>query len=284
MSLRSSLVWVLMGMGLLLGSCSSDKGGRDNRYDQVQHQIDKGDYTAAIETTEEMLQGNEQDHQARVLMASAYAARAGVFMRNYLDLARDFFETTEEAERMFDERGFVVFKRLEARNGTDGDALKILQALYKAVWRVSDVLHKIDLVPTLAQGPQQDDLQRAIEILAEDTELKGGPAFYRGLLRLTLLKSRIKTDYYVMDIQVCKIDSFTLAEQLGLVGDEFLPVFEDLIVGSMSESRRKTFARARDETIKALDDVLQLIVVHAITMDSLDMEPIVEDLGGKCAK
>src|SRR5690606_12476429 len=126
--------------------------------------IEQGHFESAISLMRDLLRKNPKDQKARVILASAFAARAGLYVTSYMDLAQDLIETKERQKQ---ERGLAVFQRLrdKAHSTTEKDLIDTLDQFNRALWVVSDVIQKFEKIPEVQTKKQYADLKAAAHVL-----------------------------------------------------------------------------------------------------------------------
>ncbi|GEM_PF-2204571 len=147
--------------------------------------IDQGDYTSAIELLEDTLK-HEDTYEVRLVLASAYAGRAGVKVENYWDylIGFDAF-AKDKGPEMFPD--LVPADALpEALDDKSKDQLKMLNENFKDLQRLEKKASKVPLVAET----DRPDLVRARELL-ERTSTPSSK-LYRSLLTVVLVKSEIQ--------------------------------------------------------------------------------------------
>lgn len=147
--------------------------------------IDQGDYSSAIELLEDTLK-HEDTYEVRLVLASAYAGRAGVKVENYWDylIGFDAFAKDKGPESFPDlVPADVLPENLEDKSK---EQLKILNENFKDLQRLEK---KADKVPVVAET-DRPDLVRARELLQGTST--GSSKLYRSLLTVVLVKSEIQ--------------------------------------------------------------------------------------------
>ncbi|MBX2988977.1 MAG: hypothetical protein KF802_13900 [Bdellovibrionaceae bacterium] len=186
----------LLSLFLVLGGCSPkpetpvDKDPVENAY----RRLDRGDTSGAIAQLETLMREDPRP-EVRDALASAYAARAGVFIDSYWGLISSFRAPVISNDQI---RGTGVVARLariltqlESRPelaGSQGLAqlVKVMASL--ELWQ-----RRIDTLPVV-EGPARQDLFRAMQVL-EPTR-KQGSRLYRALLGLVWFRSELQDGYH----------------------------------------------------------------------------------------
>ncbi|MBL7546124.1 MAG: hypothetical protein JNL11_20055 [Bdellovibrionaceae bacterium] len=144
--------------------------------------IDQGDYDFAIQILEDSLLF-EENSETRLVLASAYAGRAGIKVENYWDylIGFDAF-AKDKTEAMYPD---IIPMNLvpESIDQEAKETLKILNDQYKDLQKLNAKAEKIPVVEPEAL----QDLMRARSILSKTTS--SGSRLYRSLLTAVVVKS-----------------------------------------------------------------------------------------------
>ena len=175
----------LICSSLCLISCNKaedERDSSDNQIDRATRYIDQGQYDSAINILEDVIQ-KEDNHRARMILASAYAGRTGIRVETYWDFLVGFdafaknrtpqdFPDLIPANKIpssLDEKGKDLFKRIN-------EQFKELQRLQK----------KADKIPTVTTAQRKDLAQARIVLTPLTTP---GSKLYRALLAAVMIKS-----------------------------------------------------------------------------------------------
>lgn len=243
----------------LATGCAKGEDRQLSDYDQANEYIENGNYQSAILLMDDRTRVQPQDRKARVILASAYAAKAGIFIRSYMDLAQEIVDTNQAKDSIYDQRGRVVFEKLRNSSDSKGqkDLIDTLAEFNKALWQVSDLIVKFDKIPTITTKEQYSDVRKAVEVLSTDVTPSGGPAIYRGLLRLVLFRYHMNFYYRLPEIKNCEVDVGDLYKKISQLRKEISTVLQDFQVGVSSSKQAaqiEGFVRDVDTSFgKALD-------------------------------
>ena len=163
----------LIGLVFFYGGCGSgtEPIAGDDEVTRASYLIEQKQYSEAIYILSERTRRYPGDVRARVILASAYAARAGVSLSSYLDFARELGKWGQ------------IDRILPEENDDD-----FLQSMTKAAVRVQLMIRAFDSIPAPSSLAGMEDIRKATAVLDEAGELKGGPSLYRGLLRIMVFK------------------------------------------------------------------------------------------------
>ena len=168
----------------LLSACEKKKAqdGEDRRGNLAMKRIDENDPDAAIA----MLKNRAQTTRLKMILASAYAARAGIKVETFWGYTvgyENFVETTAGT------RGANVFNTKNPEASAD-DGENANSELLSRINQISVDLQRVrlrfDEIPYM-EYERRDDLYRALEVL-QDTPTKGAK-LYRAILGMILIKS-----------------------------------------------------------------------------------------------
>lgn len=186
--MRAFLRWTLI-MSLVVGfsGCSNskdDSSSSQNKIEQANERIDQGRYDDAIAILQE-LRNTDSSPRVAMVLASAYAARAGVkvekywgFVVGYKPLMNTGASKDEFAKPFLDPTLLPSSAPKEAREFLSG-LNDNMRELMKWQARVSEIPY--------IERKQRDDLQEAANVLeGADTP---GAHMYRALLETILLRS-----------------------------------------------------------------------------------------------
>jgi hypothetical protein len=261
-------------------ACSPQQEPAPSDYDQANQDIEQGKLNSAIQLMTDRLNQNAHDQKARVILASAYAARGGVYLKRYLNLAEALFLSDEAAQ---DSGHLVLFERLKAQAGTD-DQKRLIEALASvnySLWQVNDLFVKFRKIPTVSSDKNFQDVQTAVHVLDEEKTLTGGPALYRGLLRLATLRYQIEHFRGFANLRGCQVDFNEIGAEFGFVRVEVTRLLKDFQAGTASDSSRRKFdalLASCDRIFGSVDQRLQKLAPYGPT----DVSRFLTRLGAKC--
>lgn len=279
--LKSLLIFLFT---LLCFSCSEVQEKKQSEYDLANHHINEGRYNAAIQVMQGRLREDPQDQKARLILASAYAARAGVLVRDYYDIASSFLEQKRAADQLLANQQFNLFVRLIKANPQSPhlELLKAFDKIYRASFALSQILATIDLIPSVS-GHQLKDLQSAIETLGGSTRLSAGPSLYRALLRIVYLKNVMSQKYDLTYLKDCEIDLLKLILQVEELKIDLRDIISDLAHGSTKKSFHADLLRYQSEAVSSLDDALNfLLTIQSI--QELETSSLSRELARSCER
>lgn len=268
---------------IALTSCEEAPKSADRDRELAVQLIEQGDSGAAIALLTPRLERDSEDRKTRLVLASAYAARGGILMKEYADIAFGILDSARETQRLFDERGVVVFKKIRehVRNDNEKSLIDAIEKGYKAIWQVSELIRAFDRLPELSGEAQYDDVVRAIQILEEDPGLEGGPVLYRALLRLVIFRYRLAEHYELPELKACKVDLGALLTSLQEMQGELTAVMDDFKNGVREPDRVKDIPTASEEMYQVFDDAYALLGGFQ-GLGPVDLSTVVTALNGRC--
>ena len=228
----------LLVVGLAAG-CANKREAEKSRsdVDRATFLIDQGQYSEAIFSLSEKLKAEPEHQKARLLLASAYAGRAGL---KFLD--------------------FKLFaSQVTSWNGHDDPKLfssknKILQSVAQTIWQIQRFSQAFETVPAPSSKTGIGDIRKALAILDESGRLSDGPSLYRALLRVVVFKYDIVTRYDLIPQGGCAIDIPQLVRWFADVGAELELMMTDYAYSIRNlEQREKTLKSVGSIRKTALD-------------------------------
>jgi hypothetical protein len=278
----SSKLLLLLVAFSLVGCPSRSDREKEDPYREASTAIDNRDYATAIALMNSELARNPEDSKARVILASAYAARAGIHLRRFIDFSREIVSSSKDAERLLENRGLVVFEKLKSRL-TERDqisAVEIFEHVYKAAWWVSNLLRRFDSIPVIKGQRSLDDLRMAVATLSTGTITEGGPSLYRGLLRLTLMRNDFKDDLRWPELKQCRLNLAQSIQRINRIHAMLRDILFDFAYGSLNKSNRKNLMSTIDQIDRYVNDAIELMRKSS-RHSEIDISPIVGLIGSK---
>lgn len=245
---RVLMVLLVLCLGFIV-SCGGNDRPQTTSYDQANEQIEQGNYGSAATLMEDELRKNPGDRRARTILASAYAARAGLSIRSYVDLIQEITDSNDKGnQRMSDAFGRLSSK---AKSDQEKDLLQVLTDFNRALWQVTDVLIKFEKIPRIETEEQYKDVQKALNILNAKSVREGGPAIYRGLLRIVLFRYHLDHYYKFPEVKNCHTDLTELYKKVSQFRAEISYVLEDFTLGALESERSEKIAQFAQKTDQA---------------------------------
>ncbi len=258
---------MLVAGALSLASCSKNhvQASAETDYDYAVRLLDHGQYSAAIEVMEGHISTAPDDGRARLLLASAYAGRAGVQLTDFFDLAKELMRASKS-----DPHGLDGLKKT--------DAMEFLDRLYKALHRLENFLRAFNLVPDVRSDRQVQDLRTAVQILNEDqgSNLSRGAILYRGLLKIVLLKHSLRHESPLDLTRNCKLPVAATAQRIHRLYDDVRSVFDDVAEGTAQPRTRRQIHQAAADLEKSFARVLD-------ALENFKSDATI-DLGAQCRR
>ena len=175
--IRSGVCYAILIVAVWgLGACDSkpEPVAGDEEIARASFLIEQKQYSEAIYILSERTRYNRGDKRARIILASAYAARAGVSLSTYVNFAGELAKWGE------------IDRILPGED--DGDSL---QAMVKAAVRVQLMLRAFDSIPAPSRLAAMEDIREALAAIEQAGELTGGPSLYRALLRIKIGRAHV---------------------------------------------------------------------------------------------
>ncbi len=222
---NSNLAWVA-GLCLVFGlvACSNRHETSETRDEMARasYLIDQGQYSEAIYILNEKLKAEPGHPKARVLLASAYAGRAGLKFIQYKDFA--------SAVLTWDTNG---------SNALAASRDPVIRTIAQTIWQIQVVLRAFDAVPAPTEKNGYDDLRTALEILDEGGRLYEGASLYRALIRIVVFKQDLVTRYQLRAENGCYIEIPQLARWFETIERELSMLMTDYAYSMKDGEKRK---------------------------------------------
>lgn len=240
------LLVLLVIFSLLTTSCSPTKDS-PTEYDVANRAVSEGQYALAIAIMKTKLESQPQDDRARVILSSAYAARAGVFLRDYLN----YFELLNKELSLFNQALRKAKIEFQNVNPLQQENLQESKSLWEALQALR-VLQKIESsLPRLVRS-QEQDLARGLEALTPAKSLDQGEKIFRAFLRFLWIRSYIQLDILPPFQSECQISALTTAQALGQLYFQTRLFAEDLWASQNEEQSRARLFSQYSEISRAL--------------------------------
>ena len=252
---RLGLAACLVFVSGCTGSTNGDRNRDSDELGRANHLIDRGQYSEAIYILDNRLRHNPDELRTRVLLASAYANRAGLSLSRYQKFAVEM-DRWDEGDEGVDNRGVDP----------------LITKLAEYAWHLHVVLRALAALPQPQTENQRADLNSALGVLDDvPGEISGGPAYFRGLIRASLFKDNLVNKYRFKHIEGCRVPKMEILEWLVVVGEDLSLILTDMAYGSKDDGSRANLlknaadvrhwvregealpARARDRSREALE-------------------------------
>lgn len=245
--------------------------------------ISQGKYNESIAMMDSAVRNNPQDKKSRLLLASAYAAQAGIFLTSYMPLADELVHASKSRDaQVANQANVLIYEQLKkgARTPEQRKLIEVAQALFMATARMNTVIRQFNAIPNVGSPQSLENLKTAIAILDGD-EYIGGPALYRGLLRLVLIKDYFKSRLNLSYFSQCSVDFNILITQLTEIRGMIARVYNDLIFGMIEPGKKAQMIQAAERFDIDLDNTIDTI--KTINMPgAMDLSFVYKQLGTKC--
>jgi hypothetical protein len=246
-------------LGLALGLCfvsimmmlaCSGQSDRSNESDELKRAsdlIDQKQYSEAIYILTDRLKRAPQEVRARVLLASAYAARAGLKMQTYTDFAGEL----QKWNKIDDLIPLAAYSEPS-----------VFDEVARVAFRIEIVIRAFYSIPVPTSAPAIEDLNQGFQILTEGGVLSGGPSFYRALLHISVFKQKMMTTYRPKYIVGCQLATDDLLTWIALVQGDLNGIIEDVSKGMNDLNAQKSVKRMStdvDESVNFLNRALTVV-------------------------
>lgn len=165
-----------ISLTLVWGGCDSrpEPVVGDEEVRRAGYLIEQKQYSEAIYVLSDRIRHQPEDKRARLILASAYAARAGISLSSYSSFASELakWKKIDDILPESDDKGFV-------------------QSVAKAAVRVQLMVRAFQAIPSPASLAAAEDARMALRTLDEAGTLAGGPSLYRALLRIIVFKQDV---------------------------------------------------------------------------------------------
>lgn len=263
------LVRLILGCLLIVGiaaGCANKREAEKSRsdIDRAVYLIDQGQFSEAIYALTEKLKEEPEHVHARLLLASAYAGRAGL---KFLD--------------------FKLFaSQVTSWNGHDDPKLfssknKILQSVAQTIWQVQRFSQAFETVPAPTSKTGIDDIRKGLAILDDAGRLQDGPSLYRALLRVVVFKYDIVSRYDLIPQGGCAIDIPQLMRWFTDVGNELELMMTDYAYSIRNPDQRAKTLKSVGAIQKTAQDAQKLLAgAQGVPAMNIIQESIVQ--GATC--
>lgn len=183
-------VLLLIAMVSVLGACQkkADQDGEDYQMRQATRQIDKGEYDEAINSMQK-LRTQTSNPKVIMILASAYAGRAGIKVDNYWGFVIGYEALLPEAQKKQATNPTEAFFQEDATKALSKVVdQKLINDINRNFALLNKVMTRIDKIPYMPRE-KRVDLQTAVREL--QTITTEGAALYKAILEIILLRSAI---------------------------------------------------------------------------------------------
>jgi len=275
---------VLAALSLSATFCAPKKPPVDES-SRANSLINEGRYNEAIAILDPAVRTNPQDQRSRLLLASAYAGQAGIFLSSYMGLAQELVMQTRSPDaEIINTANVMIYDRLRASAGSP-EARKVIdvaQSVFVASVRIKTIIAMFNAVPNVKSPQALENIQIAIQILDGD-EYVGGPALYRGLLRLVVAKHFLTTKLRLESFNQCRVNFHFLADQIVEARKYVRPIYNDLILGIIDPARKEPLIQAAARFDADTENAIQAIRTVGNT-GAVNLAFIYEKLKTQCGE
>lgn len=265
------LILLVCACGLV--ACSGNDRQALSYYDQANQHIENRNFDSAIALMNDQIRKNPYDKKARVILASAYAARAGISINSYVDLVQSLIDSEKNTDHTVKALSQL---RAQAHSNEERDLIDVLIDFNQALLKVTDFLIKFEKIPTIHSQEQYEDLQKALGVLSESYVPEAGPSLYRGLLHIVVFRYHIQEYYRFPEVKACHTDLSELYEKVRYFRSEIRQILGDFARGAQKLERSqqiKSIASSIDETMEKVTQKLSKYAESGETDISLFLLP-----------
>lgn len=275
---------VVAAMALSATFCAPKKPPVDES-SRANSLINEGRYGEAIAILDPAVRTNPQDQRSRLLLASAYAGQAGIFLSSYMGLAQELMMQNRSADaEIINTASVMIYDRLRDSAGSP-EAKKVIdiaQSVFVASVRLKTFISMFNAVPNVKSPEALKNVKIAIEIL-DGEDYVGGPALYRGLLRLVVAKHFLTTRLKMESFNQCRVNFHFLANQMIEARKYIRPIYNDLILGIIDPARKEPLIQAAARFDADTENAIQTIRTIANT-GAVNLAFIYEKLKTQCGE
>lgn len=190
---RSVIMWLSV---TLLSACSfNTQPPLLSDYDLATQYMHDQQYSAAISLLEGRLRQYPTDKQAKFLLAAAYAGRGGVLVIQFIDLGTELDRLLNSQNIKGEPEHLVIYNQLKQHltQPAELEWIENLEKLHRVLWEVNYFIQFFERLPVLNTPGSLADIEQAVNLLEQLPDLEKGRLVYRGLLKLTVYKNKIKS-------------------------------------------------------------------------------------------
>lgn len=230
-SLVASAVACVLGVMACGTKTDSSADSSGDELTRANYLIDKKQYSEAIYVLDERVRTSPKDTRARVLLASAYAARAGVQLSSFTNFASELDKWNKVDQLFPDQEGEEDF----------------VAQVGKIAVRLEIIIRAFDAIPLPSRVDQQNDLASAFAALNDGGNLSGGAAFYRALLHIALFKLNLQSKYRPQYLSGCQVSAASLVTWFTNVSTELTAIVADISGGLADPGAKAAMAKISSE-------------------------------------
>lgn len=245
--------WILviaLAVPLIFLACQKKKETYADDYDQAQVLMEEGKYNSVITLLEPSLIKNPKHQPTRLLLASAYAARSGIFITNFSSLARGFLDTPVPSYN------------------SEKDV-----ALISALQQTQALIEKFKSIPEIKTDSQWMDIERAILIIEQDSNFSGGAAVYSGLLRLVSFRYELTQQENLFGLRSCQITPKFLSAKLNFIYTKTSGILNAFLKATPKPEEKQIF-QSHLNNLQSNYNLLTTWVSQAETLDEFKITQI----------
>jgi hypothetical protein len=222
----ASIVAVITAI-VIVGCASNqhENNGSDN--DRAQSFIDQGLYNEAITTLSNRVTQYPEDSRARVLLASALAAKHGLILDRFVDFARVLFTLKDQLNPPDSKAGNLGFPQ-------------------QLSWQIDIMMKALHALPAVSDQEMLNDLVQAVSVL-QGVPLSPGAHIYRALLQLVIFKYDLENSFRMKTTPSCEVTTAGLLHWFQAVTDSLTSIIDDIELGIKDPGQKANLAHTRDQ-------------------------------------
>jgi hypothetical protein len=213
---------------LLVCSCTRyEKPEPTDRFQKIQQKIsDHKEEDAEIEL-EEILKQDPENQRARVILASIFIQRAGISIRDYLDLEKVARPGEEKPHATIDLEKIDQLK-IEEKSKL-GQAVNFLNDVNTASILLQEIGEKFNRLPVVTEA-SSNEIWKALQELDKIKEPTAGNALYRGVIKLFYFKYLLANQKFLAigHGQFCALKLHQLQSKLKIFASYTVGMIRDL--------------------------------------------------------
>jgi hypothetical protein len=231
------VLYLLILISFSLLGCQGQKNEQTDPVTAAHKQIDKGDYTGAINTLEDVHKSDPRP-QVKMSLASAYAARAGVKLEQlwtFVEILKAPPITIQVILKhpVYEQtRKFILENALRMPESFKND----LKTVGKTMAAFDLYRARVEMLPYVSEAGRSD-LERAVQILASSPTK--GSKLYRAVLNLIVLRSDLKDGFNVWELgtkDICAIKLVSFPPWLSQQFNRLAEISRDLKIAYPSKA------------------------------------------------
>lgn len=178
-------------MLVLTGCQRHEPVTQEDRLRDIQAQIDRKEYNQAEDQLQAILKAEPDNQRARVILASISVNKAGITLKDYLQLEELSRLEKTESSLVVDSKVLEKLKILDAE--PVADVIGFLSGLNATAAKAQLIFERFEKIPVV-NDEAASHLEMAIEELEKVSAPQTGTSFYRGIIKVFYFRYLWKTD------------------------------------------------------------------------------------------